>query len=80
LELANCFTELTDAAEQKRRFFQELDFLKRKKGLQIIPDLDFLQTLETGLPPSSGIALGLDRLTMLFTNSACIQDIILFPL
>jgi EF-P lysine aminoacylase GenX len=79
LELCNAFTELNDHKEQKRRFLKE-----RKKrvdnGLETYPiDEDFLSFLKYGMPPAAGIALGVDRLIMLFADTDNISDVILFP-
>ncbi|MBI2611136.1 hypothetical protein HYW54_00130 [Candidatus Gottesmanbacteria bacterium] len=78
LELGNCFTELIDPIEQKKRFEKEQKLRKQKKKMKILKDKQFLEALAAGLPPCSGIAVGLDRLTMLFTNSPRIQDVLPF--
>lgn len=78
LELGNCFTELIDPNEQKKRFEKEQKLRKQKKKMKILKDKQFLEALAAGLPPCSGIAVGLDRLTMLFTNSPRIQDVLPF--
>lgn len=78
IELANGFSELTDATEQQRRFAK--DNLERKeigKGT-ITLDQHLLQALEMGLPESAGVAIGIDRLVMLATQSSCISDVIAF--
>ncbi|XBT18877.1 MAG: amino acid--tRNA ligase-related protein [Candidatus Shikimatogenerans sp. AspAUS03] len=67
-EIANAYTELNDPIEQKKRFFNNKNI-----------DYDFLNSLKIGMPPSTGIGIGIDRLSMLFTNSLNIQDIISFP-
>jgi len=79
LELANGFTELTDASEQRTRFECERE-LRRTRGL-LCPALDerFLEALELGMPPCAGIALGMDRLAMLLTNAPSIDDVVAFP-
>lgn len=79
LELADCYSELTDHTEQKKRFERECEEIKKQKKTPVIPDMEYLQALETGLPRCSGIAVGVDRLCMLFANAASIQDILLFP-
>jgi len=78
LELANAFSELTDAAEQRRRF--EADNAKRRKlGKPELPiDEELLAAMERGLPACSGIALGLDRLIMLLTDTPDIRDVVPF--
>jgi lysyl-tRNA synthetase class 2 len=78
LELANAFSELTDAAEQRRRF-EECAAERSAAGREVYPlDQPFLAALEAGMPPSGGIAMGVDRLVMLIANAASIQDIIPF--
>jgi lysyl-tRNA synthetase class 2 len=79
VELANAFTELNDATEQERRFLEEKR-LRRALGKGVAgPDQDFLDALRTGMPPAGGIALGLDRLVMLFLGKDRIEDARLFP-
>jgi elongation factor P--(R)-beta-lysine ligase len=79
LELANGFAELTDAVEQRARFERESE-IRRGRGLPS-PALDerFLGALALGMPPCAGIALGVDRLVMLLTGAAAIDDVIAFP-
>ncbi|MBL8672585.1 MAG: EF-P lysine aminoacylase GenX, partial [Alphaproteobacteria bacterium] len=79
LELANAFGELTDPAEQRRRFEQDMDLKQRLYGTRYPIDEDFLAALEHGLPESAGIALGLDRLVMLATGAAHIEDVLWLP-
>ena len=80
LELANGYSELLDTEEQKRRFEEE----QKKKMTELHKlypvDTELLSALETGIPPSAGMALGVDRLVMLFTDKKDIQDVLLFPL
>ncbi len=78
LELADCYNELTDYTEQKDRFATELTLIKKKNKTEVIPDEDFLEALKRGLPPCAGIALGVDRLVMLFTDASSIHDTLLF--
>ena len=79
VELCNGYTELTDAAEQRRRFEADLE-IRRKAGKPLPPlDERFLAALESGMPECSGVALGLDRLFMLALGKAEIADVILFP-
>jgi lysyl-tRNA synthetase class 2 len=79
LELANGFTELTDAAEQRRRFARDLD-RRSALGLASVPlDERFLAALEAGMPETSGVALGLDRLLMYLTGSSRIDQVLAFP-
>lgn len=80
LELANAFSELTDADEQRRRF-EACAAERAAAGRDVYPlDYPFLAALEAGLPPCGGIALGVDRLTMLLANAPRIQDVIPFAM
>lgn len=79
VELGNCFSELTDAGEQRRRFEKD-QALRKAQGKAKYPiDEDFLDALVSGLPASAGIAVGVDRLIMLAADAPSISDIILFP-
>ena len=78
MELANGFSELTDAREQRQRF-EEAQTLRAQKGYAAYPLPEkFLSALET-LPASAGVALGIDRLVMLFADAAGIDDVVTFP-
>jgi elongation factor P--(R)-beta-lysine ligase len=79
VELANCFAELTDAAEQRRRFEADMDEKQRLYGERYPIDEDFLAAL-TAMPAASGAALGFDRLVMLATGAARVDDVIWTPL
>ena len=76
IELANAFTELTNAKEQRMRFEEEMKYKNDLYGFSYPIDEDFLSALEFGMPEASGIALGLDRLTMLSCNVDNIEDIL----
>jgi lysyl-tRNA synthetase class 2 len=78
LELANAYSELTDAAEQERRFKQEIETLEREGKRGIVMPERFLESLSS-LPECGGIALGIDRLVMLFCDAASIDEVIAFP-
>jgi lysyl-tRNA synthetase class 2 len=79
LELANGFGELTDAAEQRRRFEADMAFKQRRYGERYPIDEDFLAALAHGMPESAGIALGFDRLMMLATGADAIEDVLWAP-
>ncbi|MBT5751957.1 MAG: EF-P lysine aminoacylase GenX, partial [Rhodospirillaceae bacterium] len=79
LELANGFSELTDPVEQRRRFEADMDLKQRLYGSRYPIDEDFLDALTAGMPESAGIALGFDRLIMLFTGAAHIEDVLWAP-
>lgn len=76
IELANAFSELTDAKEQHKRFIAEMDEKQRLYGERYPIDNDFIAALEHGLPESGGIALGIDRLVMLATGAEDIKDVL----
>lgn len=80
MEIANAFTELTDPAEQRRMFEQQAR--QREKGDEESHpiDLDYIEALEYGLPPTGGEGIGIDRLVMIFANKKSIREVILFPL
>jgi lysyl-tRNA synthetase class 2 len=78
MELGNAFSELNDPAEQERRFRQQVE-----GGGEEVPrevDMDYVRALAHGMPPAAGEGIGIDRLTMLFTDSHSIREVILFPL
>ncbi len=79
-ELANAYTELNDPIDQKERFEAQLELAKRgdDEAGEFI-DYDFLRSLEYGMPPTSGLGIGIDRLIMFLTNNESIQEVVLFP-
>ncbi len=78
MEVGNAYSELNDPAEQRERLLEDLQD-DTETGLRNI-DEDFVRALEYGMPPAGGLGIGIDRLVMLLTDSACIRDVILFPL
>ena len=78
-ELCNAYSELNDPLDQKERFQEQLKLSEKGDDEAMFIDQDFLRALEYGMPPTSGMGLGIDRLTMFMTNQPSIQDVLFFP-
>ncbi len=79
IEYGNAFSELNDPIDQRERFVRQVQERREQGGLNARVDEDYVTALEYGLPPTGGMGLGVDRMIMLFTNSASIRDVLLFP-
>jgi lysyl-tRNA synthetase class 2 len=78
-ELANAYSELNDPIDQEERFKDQLRLSEKGDDEAMFIDQDFLKALQYGMPPTSGIGIGIDRLTMLMTGNAYIQEVLFFP-
>jgi lysyl-tRNA synthetase, class II len=78
-ELANAYSELNDPIDQLERFQEQLRLSEKGDDEAMFIDMDFIRALEYGMPPTSGMGMGIDRLTMFMTNQSSIQDVLFFP-
>ena len=78
-ELANGFSELNDPIDQKERFEEQIRLAEKGDDEAMFIDQDFVKSLEYGMPPTSGMGIGIDRLCMFLTNNSSIQEVLFFP-
>jgi lysyl-tRNA synthetase class 2 len=78
-EVANAYSELNDPIDQRQRFEDQIKLQERGDDEAMFIDQDFLRSLEYGMPPTSGMGIGVDRLVMFLTNNEAIQEVLFFP-
>ncbi|WP_305296816.1 DUF4332 domain-containing protein, partial [Duncaniella muris] len=78
-ELANAYSELNDPIDQYERFVEQMKLADKGDDEAMIIDQDFVRSLEYGMPPTSGMGMGIDRLVMLMTGQSTIQEVLFFP-